>query len=94
MESHPLRRDAVSRRKNGPCRNHDNGVPWAHTLQWPRKSKQKQTSLARCMNKCNSAKTPQTEFALIRESFGVSRANHTQRVHGRLILEDDGAAKT
>ena len=37
---------------------------------------------------------PQTEFALICESLGVSRVNHILRVHGREILEDCGAAKT
>ena len=29
---------------------------------------------------------PQTEFALLRESLGVSRINHILRVHGHTIL--------
>ena len=31
---------------------------------------------------------PQTEFALFRESLGVSRMNHILRLHGHTILEE------
>ena len=34
---------------------------------------------------------PQTEFALLRESLGVSRINHILRVHGHTILEEQSA---
>ena len=37
---------------------------------------------------------PQTEFALLRESLGVSRINHIPRVHGHPILHEDEVAKT
>ena len=39
---------------------------------------------------------PQTEFALIRESLGVSRVsvNHIFRVHGHMILEEESVART
>ena len=37
---------------------------------------------------------PQTEFALVRESLGVSRVNHIFRVHGHTILEEETAART
>ena len=36
---------------------------------------------------------PQTEFALLRESFGVSRINQTLRAHGHTILQERDAAK-
>ena len=36
---------------------------------------------------------PQTEFTLFRESLGVSRINHTLRVHGHTILEEQRAAE-
>ena len=36
---------------------------------------------------------PQTEFALLRESLGVSRINHILRVHGHTILEEQRAAE-
>ena len=35
---------------------------------------------------------PQTEFALLRESLGVSRMNHILRTHGHTILEEQRAA--
>ena len=35
---------------------------------------------------------PQTEFALLRDSLGVSRVNHILRVHGHKILEEQSAA--
>ena len=35
---------------------------------------------------------PQTEFALLRESLGVSRINHILRVHGHTILEEQKVA--
>ena len=35
---------------------------------------------------------PQTEFALLLESLGVSRVNHILRVHGHKILEEQRAA--
>ena len=35
---------------------------------------------------------PQTEFALLRESLGVSRINHVLQVHGHKILEEQHAA--
>ena len=34
---------------------------------------------------------PQTVFALLRESLGVSRVNHMLRVHGHTILEEQSA---
>ena len=37
---------------------------------------------------------PQTEFALLRESLGVSRINHILQVHGRTILQEKKAAET
>ena len=36
---------------------------------------------------------PQTEFALQRESLGVSRINHILTVHGHIVLEEREAAK-
>ena len=36
---------------------------------------------------------PQTEFALLRESLGVSRINHILRVHGHTILQEQRAAE-
>ena len=36
---------------------------------------------------------PQTEFALLRESLGVSRINHLLRVHGHTILQEQRAAE-
>ena len=36
---------------------------------------------------------PQTEFALLRESLGVSRINHILRVHVHTILEEQSAAE-
>ena len=36
---------------------------------------------------------PQTEFALQRESQGVSRINHILRVHGHTILQEIRAAE-
>ena len=36
---------------------------------------------------------PQTEFALLRESLGVSRINHIFRVHGHTILNEEAGAK-
>ena len=36
---------------------------------------------------------PQTEFALLRESVGVSRINHILRVHGHTILQEQRAAE-
>ena len=36
---------------------------------------------------------PQTEFALLRESLGVSRINHILRVHGTTILQERRAAE-
>ena len=39
----------------------------------------KRTSFEQCMKLCQDA---QTEFALLRESLGVSRVNHILRVHG------------
>ena len=35
---------------------------------------------------------PQTEFALLRESLGVSRINHILRLHGHTILQDKRSA--
>ena len=35
---------------------------------------------------------PRTEFALLRESLGVSRINHILRVHGHTILQEQRAA--
>ena len=35
----------------------------------------------------------QEEFALLRESLGVSRINHILRVHGHTILEEQSAAE-
>ena len=37
---------------------------------------------------------PQTEFALLRGSLGVTRINHILRVHGRTILHEEEATKT
>ena len=37
---------------------------------------------------------PQPEFALLRESLGVSRVNNIFRVHGHTILNEEAAAKT
>ena len=37
-----------------------------------------------CMMMCQD---PQTEFALLRESLGVSRTNHVLRLHGHIILK-------
>ena len=52
---------------------------------------QEQTSSMPCMMMCQD---PQTEFALLRESLGVSRTNHVLRIHGHIILkEKEGAAK-
>ena len=36
---------------------------------------------------------PETDFALLRESLGVSRINHILRVHGHTILEEQSAAE-
>ena len=36
---------------------------------------------------------PQTEFAILRESMGVSRINHILRVHGHTILQEQRAAE-
>ena len=36
---------------------------------------------------------PRTAFAFIREGLGVSRINHTFRVHGHTILTEEAAAK-
>ena len=36
---------------------------------------------------------PQTEFALLRESLGVSRVNHILRVHGHTMLQEQWAAE-
>ena len=36
---------------------------------------------------------PKTEFALLRESLGVSRVDHTFLVHGHTILEEQRAAE-
>ena len=36
---------------------------------------------------------PQTEFALLRESLGVSRINHILRVHGHTILQEKRATE-
>ena len=38
-------------------------------------------------------KDPQTEFALLRESLGVSRINHILRMHGHTILQEKRAAE-
>ena len=38
-------------------------------------------------------KDPQTEFAFLRESLGVSRINHILRVHGHTILQEQRAAE-
>ena len=37
---------------------------------------------------------PRKEFAILRESTGVSRINHILRVHGHTILHEEEAAKT
>ena len=37
---------------------------------------------------------PQTAFATIRESLGVSRVIHIFRVHGHMVLEEESAATT
>ena len=47
---------------------------------WPR-----QTSSGRC-TKVSISSGPQSDFALFRESLGVSRINHILRVHGHTIL--------
>ena len=49
-----------------------------YSPQWPRNSKQKQTS---CMKREQFCPDPQNDFAFIRESLGVSRANHIHRYH-------------
>ena len=36
---------------------------------------------------------PQTEFALLRESLGVSKINHILRVHGHTILQERRVAE-
>ena len=51
---------------------------------WPR-----QTSFVPCTNGYSS----QTEFALPRQSLGVSRINHILRVHGYAILQEQRAAE-
>ena len=43
-------------------------------------------------NACSCVQDAQTEFALLRESLGVSRINHILRVHGHTILHDGQAA--
>ena len=43
-----------------------------------------------CVQLCQD---PLTEFALLRESLGVSRINHVLRVHGHTILQEQRAAE-
>ena len=50
-----------------------------------------------CVTQCSThervqvCQDPQTEFALLRESLGVSRMNHILRVHGYTLLHEEEA---
>ena len=54
---------------------------------------QRRTSFEPCTHGSSSVRTPQTEFALLRESLGVSCIKHILRVHGHTILQEQRAAE-
>ena len=55
---------------------------------WPR-----QTSFEPCMSAYSFVRTHRQNFALLRESLGVSRINHFLQVHGHTIPQEREAAK-
>ena len=52
-------------------------------------AKKEQADVIRAMHECvQLCQDPRAEFALLRESLGVSRMNHILRVHGHTILQE------
>ena len=69
---------------------------WSPVSSSRTNSQPRQMLFEQCTNVFSCAKLcqdPQTEFALLRESFGVSRINHILRVHGHTILQEQRATE-
>ena len=67
---------------------------WRSLATWPSQMQTHKADVIRAMHeRVQLCQDPQTEFALLRESLGVSRINHILRVHGHTMLQERQVAE-